>query len=74
MSHEKQKFHDEEQALEALAIKHLGIPTLSLRNMDDLDFHDLSVTAIHRALRAAFEAGVESCGPVMTFGKKAVRS
>lgn len=44
-------------ALEAIAKKHLGVRTLKVRNSDELDFYDLSVGSIEKALQAAFEAG-----------------
>ena len=34
-----------------------GIETLTTRNRDSLDFHDLSVTQIKRMLEAAYKAG-----------------
>jgi len=37
----------------------LEIPTLESRNVDRLDFHELSVWAIRRALEQAYEAGFE---------------
>ncbi len=40
-----------------IAKKHFGIDTLEVRNRDSLDFHDVSVQAIHNALVAAFAAG-----------------
>jgi len=44
-------------AISDAASTHLGIATLTLRNRDSLDFYDLSVANIKRALEAAFEAG-----------------
>ncbi len=38
----------------------LGLETLKARKRDALDFHDLSVWQIHKALAAAFEAGRQS--------------
>lgn len=40
-----------------IANKHLLVGTLEVRNRDSLDFHDVSVVGIKRALEAAFEAG-----------------
>ena len=39
------------------ARKHLDLETLETRNRDSLDFHDLSVASIRRAIEMAFEAG-----------------
>lgn len=35
----------------------LGIPTLRSKNSDDLDFHDIHVTLLKKALLKAFEEG-----------------
>jgi hypothetical protein len=43
-----------------IAQRILGIGTLESRNSDSLDFYDLSVSSIERALLAAFEAGKKS--------------
>jgi Family of unknown function (DUF6900) len=40
-----------------IAAEILGIETLDSRVSDDLDFHELGVRSIKRALEAAFEAG-----------------
>jgi hypothetical protein len=40
-----------------IAREHLGIETPETRNSDALDFHDLSVENIRRALKAAYDAG-----------------
>lgn len=45
--------------LSDIARKHLSIETLSTRNADELDFHDLSVWQIKAALQAAYEAGAQ---------------
>lgn len=52
--------NDIDKILTAIAQKHCGIETLGLRNLDRLDFHDLSVITIRSALQAAFLAGVEA--------------
>jgi Family of unknown function (DUF6900) len=54
------------QKLEAIARRHLQMVTLETRNSDSLDFHDLSVWQLRRALAAAYNAGFEA-------GKKARR-
>ena len=43
--------------LERIAKKHLGIETLMSRNRDHLDFHEVSVGQLSKALTAAWEAG-----------------
>ncbi|MGH1577698.1 DUF6900 domain-containing protein [Planktotalea sp.] len=45
------------QVLEEIAAETLDLETLETRNSDDLDFHDMSVWQIKKALEAAFEAG-----------------
>ena len=40
-----------------IAREHLLIETLEVRRSDSLDFHDVSVWGVDRALRAAYEAG-----------------
>jgi len=44
-------------AIEKIAREILDLETLETRNMDSLDFHDLAVWEIRRALEAAFTAG-----------------
>lgn len=44
-------------AVNKLAALYLGIETLEARGRDCLDFHDLSVTSVRRALEEAYEAG-----------------
>jgi hypothetical protein len=46
-----------EDILRRIAADILGIETLDARGSDDLDFHQLGVRSIKRALEAAFEAG-----------------
>ncbi len=45
------------QLLERIARDNLRIPTLGERKSDSLDFHDLGVWQIKKALAAAYEAG-----------------
>lgn len=45
------------QTIQAIATKHLGVDTLATQKSDSLDFHDLAVWSIEAALNAAFEAG-----------------
>jgi hypothetical protein len=44
--------------LTRIALEHLGIPTLEVRRSDSLDFHTVSVWAVHNALEAAYQAGL----------------
>jgi Family of unknown function (DUF6900) len=48
------------QKLEAIARRHLHVVTLETRNSDALDFHDLSIWQLRRALEAAYNAGFEA--------------
>ncbi|GLZ23130.1 DUF6900 domain-containing protein [Burkholderia plantarii] len=45
---------------EDIARRHLLIPTLTTRNHDRLDFHDVAVWCVRDALAAAYEAGRRS--------------
>lgn len=49
--------------LAEIAKTELGLETLDTRNSDALDFHDLAVWTIKRALVAAYEAGVSASKP-----------
>jgi hypothetical protein len=46
-------------ALTIIAQQHLGLDTLETRRSDSLDFHDLAVWQIRKALQAAYDAGAE---------------
>ena len=46
-----------EDGLEEIAKEALFLDTLETRNMDDLDFHDISVWRIKRALFKAYQLG-----------------
>lgn len=46
--------------LEKIARETLGLETLETRKSDRLDFHDLAVWQIQKALQAAFAAGQQS--------------
>ena len=46
-----------EAAIQTIAHDLLGIETLEQQNRDGLDFHELAVWQIRKALAAAFEAG-----------------
>lgn len=43
-----------------IAAKLLGIPTLTTRNSDRLDFHEVAVWQVEAALTAAFETGQQA--------------
>jgi len=49
-----------EDIVEIIAQDVLKIQTLDLRNSDELDFYDLPVWEIERALREAYQAGYEN--------------
>ncbi len=53
-------------AINRIAREALGLETLDARNMDSLDFHDLSVWSIKEALERAYEAGRKSAPPTRT--------
>ncbi len=48
---------DLNKLLEQIALKHFFIETLETQHSDRLDFHDVSVWAVKRALEAAYAAG-----------------
>jgi len=48
-----------DQTLEQIAQTKLDVPTLRERKSDGLDFHEVSVWGLKRALAAAYEAGRE---------------
>jgi hypothetical protein len=45
-------------AIKQIARDELGLETLDARNSDQLDFHDLAVWQIKKALLKAYEAGL----------------
>lgn len=45
------------ETLEAIAKDHLDIETLQTQNRDSLDFYEVSVWSLNKALRQAFDAG-----------------
>lgn len=49
-----------DQLFTDIAREHLGIATLQTRHRDVLDFHEVSVGEIKRALTAAYEAGANN--------------
>lgn len=48
-----------ERFYERLAREYCGIETLTPRGRDSLDFHDVGVVSLRRALEAAFNEGRE---------------
>jgi hypothetical protein len=48
------------ELLTKIAGEMLNIETLETRNSDDLDFHEVSVWSLKKALEAAYAAGRES--------------
>ena len=50
-------------ALSEIAERVLGIATLEVRQSDALDFHEVGVTSLRRALEDAFEAGARAASP-----------
>lgn len=46
--------------LETIASEVLGIPTLATRGRDALDFHDVGVVSLKRALKQAYTAGYDA--------------
>ena len=46
--------------LERIALEFTDVPTLQSRHMDSLDFHDVAVWGLLRALNEAYEAGKAS--------------
>ena len=52
----KAKQQQIDQLLTEIAKKHLSLETLESRNSDSLDFHDIAVWALKKALQEAYEA------------------
>lgn len=51
------KRQTDEQIAEAIARRVMRVETLTVRNMDALDFHEVSVTEIKQALLEALDIG-----------------
>ena len=49
---------DFNRLIEKIAKDNIGLETLETRNSDDLDFHDVAVWSIKKALQDAFIAGM----------------
>jgi hypothetical protein len=57
----KKPSHSNADAIfEKISLKNLGIKTLQDRKRDDLDFYDLAVWDIKKALKSAYNAGRKS--------------
>ncbi|MEQ8719653.1 MAG: hypothetical protein RID81_00180 [Sandaracinaceae bacterium] len=52
-------------ALSEIAERVLGIATLEVRQSDALDFHEVGVASLRRALEDAFEAGARAASPAV---------
>jgi len=50
----------EQATIDKIAREILDLETLETRNMDGLDFHELSVWEIRKAIEAAYYAGREA--------------
>lgn len=55
--------NDHTAVLARIARDALGIESLEVRGRDGLDFHDLHVESIAKALRQAFDAGRRAAPP-----------
>lgn len=52
--------------LETIAREELFIPTLATRGRDALDFHDVGVVSLKRALKRAYAAGCDATAKQFT--------
>ena len=50
---------DRDRIILEIAANIVGVETLETRKRDSLDFHDISVMSLKKALEAAFDAGVQ---------------
>lgn len=55
-----EQWAEAQAAFDDIAMEYLDVPTLKPRNMDSLDFHELSVGSIQAALEAAFATGFQA--------------
>ena len=51
---------NEDKLLTQIAKEHLDIETLEVRKIDALDFHDVGVASLRKALYAAYWAGYDA--------------
>lgn len=56
-------------AIDTLGRVHFGVPTLKMRNSDELDFIEVSVGSIASALEAAYKMGAETKGSLLKGSK-----
>ena len=54
--------------IDEIAREILGLETLETRRSDSLDFHDMGVWSIRKALETAYKAGRESVGSIKLDG------
>lgn len=47
--------------IEEIAKKFLGFETIESRNSDELDFKEVAVWQVHKALEEAFDEGFKMC-------------
>ncbi len=50
-----------QKTIETIARQHLRIKTLAERKSDSLDFHEVAVWSVEKALVAAYDAGQAKC-------------
>ena len=68
---EKRGDKDRDAVLEAIAMKHLGFPTLKDRHSDEKDFREVSCWGVGYALREAYAAGIAMCNKDLEAALKA---
>ncbi|HNO80578.1 MAG TPA: hypothetical protein PKN33_21230 [Phycisphaerae bacterium] len=59
----QKKINDAKDRMDAMATRlanELGIETLETRNLDSLDFHEVSVASLKRVLQRAFVLGMQA--------------
>ena len=59
----QKKINDAKDRMDAMATRlanQLGIETLETRNLDSLDFHEVSVASLKRVLQRAFVLGMRA--------------
>lgn len=63
MSTQKDLNMNKDQIILNIAKSNLSIETLAVQNSDSLDFHDVFVGSIKKALEEAYQAGIKSTEP-----------